>query len=45
MEIRPVQSKFCSSAKSGLSKSTSKNVDTVTMMPGMTLMKNSQCHE
>ncbi len=41
----PVQSKFFSSAKSGLSKSTSDKVAIVTIMPGTTLMKNSQCQE
>ena len=45
MKIRPHQSKCRSSAKFGWSKSISASTPTVMMMPGMTLMKNSQCHD
>ena len=45
MKISPDQSKCSNSLKSGLSKSISANVASVTAMPGPTLMKNSQCHE
>src|ERR1700688_3475535 len=43
--IRPNQSKCSSSAKFGSSKSTNASTPTVMMMPGTTLMKNSQCHD
>src|SRR5215470_14936808 len=42
MKIRPHQSKYSNSLKSGLSKSISENAMTVTTMPGAILMKNSQ---
>ena len=45
MKIRPHQSKWRNSAKFGWSKSTSASTPMVMMMPGMTLMKNSQCHD
>src|SRR4030095_16381078 len=45
MNNRPHQSKCSSSAKFGRSKSTSASTPTVMMMPGMMLMKNSQCHD
>src|SRR5215207_5099846 len=45
MNNRPHQSKCSSSAKSGLSKSTSARTPTVMPMPGTMLMKNSQCQD
>ncbi len=45
MNSRPHQSKCSSSAKFGSSKSTSASTPTVMPMPGMMLMKNSQCHD
>ena len=45
MKIRPHQSKRSSSAKFGLSKSTSASTPMVMPMPGTMLMKNSQCHD
>ena len=44
-EPRPHQSKFLNRLRSGSSKSTSRQVETVTMMPGTTLTRNSQCQE
>ena len=45
MKIRPIQSNVSNSLKSGRSKSISVSAAMVTMMPGTTLMKNSQCHD
>src|SRR6267154_3500486 len=45
MNNRPHQSKCSSSAKFGLSKSTSASTPMVMPMPGTMLMKNSQCHD
>src|SRR6476469_7617817 len=45
MKMRPHQSNRSSSAKFGESKSTSASTPSVMPMPGMMLMKNSQCHD
>ena len=45
MKMRPDQSKFSNSEKSGWSKSISASAASVTMMPGTMLMKNSQCQD
>src|SRR3978361_2327562 len=45
MNNRPHQSKCSSSAKFGLSKSTSASTPMVMPMPGKIVMKNSQCHD
>ncbi len=45
MEIRPHQSNFLKSDSSGLSKSMKFQVMVATRIPGMTLTRNSQCHE
>src|SRR3978361_31913 len=45
MVMRPYQSKRSRSANFGSSKSTSASTASVMPMPGMTLMKNSQCHD
>src|SRR6185369_3106960 len=45
MKSRPHQSNCSSSLKFGWSKSTSNSTPMVMPMPGMMLMKNSQCHD
>src|SRR6516165_7280362 len=45
MKISPHQSNRSSSSKCGWSKSTSASTPMVMMMPGGTLMKNSQCQD
>ncbi|MCY1304111.1 hypothetical protein D9M70_538560 [compost metagenome] len=45
IEARPHQSNFLNRPSSGLSKSMKVQVSVATMMPGMTLTRNSQCQE